>query len=90
MAGPHQCGVTQSGRQVKDCLATSGTPLLCRVMLAALVLVSAPGAAAHDPKPVHYVCANGTRLQATCSPLSASPGLIMLVFAGSSTETLLP
>jgi len=61
-----------------------------KVVLAALVLVSAPGAAAQDHKPVHYTCADGTRLQATFSPPSTSLGSVKLVFAGSAIQTILP
>ena len=44
----------------------------------------------HDRPPVHYTCADGTKLQATFSPLSTLMGSVKLVFAGSSTEMTLP
>jgi membrane-bound inhibitor of C-type lysozyme len=57
----------------------------------ALFLVgAASGAVAQDPKPVHYTCADGTKLQAIFSPPSTSLGSVKLVNAGSSTETILP
>ena len=43
-----------------------------------------------DRPPVHYTCADGTKLQATFSPPSISMGSVKLVFAGSSTEMTLP
>jgi membrane-bound inhibitor of C-type lysozyme len=59
--------------------------------LTALFLVgAASGAVAQDPKPVHYTCADGTKLQAIFSPPSTSIGSVKLVYAGSSTETTLP
>jgi membrane-bound inhibitor of C-type lysozyme len=56
----------------------------------ALFLGGAHGAVAHDHKPVHYTCADGTKLQATFSPPSTSMGSVKFVYAGSSTETTLP
>ena len=67
-----------------------GTPVLGVVVMAALLLVNAPGASAQTPKPVPYTCADGTKLQATFSPPSASQGSVTLVYAGSSTGTILP
>jgi membrane-bound inhibitor of C-type lysozyme len=67
------------------------TPPLGRALLTALFLVStAHGAVAQDPKPVHYTCADGTKLQAMFSPPSTSTGSVKLVYAGFSTETTLP
>lgn len=90
MAGPHQCRVTQSGRQMKDHLVTMGTPVPAKTIWTALFLMSAAGAAAQVPGPVCYACADGTMLQATFSPPSASLGSVKLVYAGSSTQTILP
>ena len=60
-------------------------------LLTALVLAGASsGAAGQDTKPVHYTCADGTKLQAIFSPPSTSIGSVKLVYAGSSTETTLP
>jgi membrane-bound inhibitor of C-type lysozyme len=67
------------------------TPPLDSALLTALFLVgAASGAAAQDHKPVHYTCADGTKLQAIFSPPSTSLGSVKLVYAGSSTETTLP
>ena len=67
------------------------TPPLGRALLTALFLVStAHAAVAQDPKPVHYTCADGTKLQAMFSPPGTSLGSVKLVDAGSSTETTLP
>jgi len=74
----------------RDCLMNAGTPVSARAVLAALLLVSAPAAIAQDLQPVHYTCADGTRLQATFSPPSSASGSVKLVFAGSSTQTILP
>jgi membrane-bound inhibitor of C-type lysozyme len=61
------------------------------VLSTALFLVGAAhGAVAQDHKPVHYTCADGTKLQAIFSPPSTSMGSVKLVYAGSSTETTLP
>jgi membrane-bound inhibitor of C-type lysozyme len=65
------------------------TPPLGQTLLTALFLVgAADGAVAQDPKPAHYSCADGTKLQAIFSPPSTSMGSVKLVYAGSSTETL--
>jgi len=62
-----------------------------RIVLTALLLVGAgAGAAAQEPKPVHYTCTDGTKLQATFSPPSASMGSVRLIYAGSPAETTLP
>jgi membrane-bound inhibitor of C-type lysozyme len=66
------------------------TPPLGQALLTALFLVSAAGAAAHDPQSVHYTCVDGTKLQATFSAPSTSVGSVKLVYAGLSTETTLP
>ena len=59
-------------------------------LLTALFLAGASsGAAGQDPKPVHYTCADGTKLQAMFSPPSTSLGSVKLVYVGSSTETTL-
>jgi membrane-bound inhibitor of C-type lysozyme len=59
--------------------------------MTALYLVgAATGAVAQDRTPVHYICADGTRLQATFSPPSTSMGSVKLVYAGFSTEMTLP
>jgi membrane-bound inhibitor of C-type lysozyme len=57
----------------------------------ALFLVGAAhGAVAQGHKPVHYTCADGTKLQAMFSPPSTSLGSVKLVYDGSSTGTTLP
>ena len=67
------------------------SPALGRTIMTALYLAgAATGAVAHDRPPVHYTCADGTKLQATFSPPSTSMGSVKLVFAGSSTEMTLP
>ncbi|WP_201865369.1 MliC family protein [Microvirga soli] len=59
-------------------------------LLTALFLAGASsGAAGQDRKPVHYTCADGTKLQAMFSPPSTSVGSVKLVYVGSSTETTL-
>ncbi|ANY82473.1 hypothetical protein BB934_29725 (plasmid) [Microvirga ossetica] len=59
--------------------------------MTALYLVgAATGAVAHDRPPVHYTCADGSKLQATFSPPSTLMGSVKLVYAGSSTEMTLP
>jgi membrane-bound inhibitor of C-type lysozyme len=67
------------------------TPTRSWAPLTALFLVgTATGAVAQDPKPVHYTCADGTKLQAMFSPPGTSMGSVKLVYAGSSTEMTLP
>lgn len=67
------------------------TPVLGQMIMTALLLAgAAAGALAQGAKPVHYTCADGTRLQATFSPPSTSMGSVRLVYVGSSTETTLP
>ena len=67
------------------------SPALGRTIMTALYLVgAATGAVAQDRTPVHYTCADGTKLQATFSPPSTSMGSVKLVYAGSSTEMTLP
>ena len=67
------------------------SPALGRTIMTALYLVgTATGAVAQDRTPVHYTCADGTKLQATFSPPSTSMGSVKLVYAGSSTEMTLP
>jgi membrane-bound inhibitor of C-type lysozyme len=91
MAGPHQCGFAQGGGQVRDGPVNGGTSVLGQTIMTALVLVgAAAGALAQDAKPVHYTCADGTKLQATFSPPSTSLGSVKLVYAGSSTGATLP
>lgn len=90
MAGPHQGGITQSGRQVRGCLVNTGTSVPVKTIVAALFPVCAAGVAAQDSKPIHYTCADGTTLQAIFSPPSLSSGTIKLIFAGSSTQMTLP
>jgi len=91
MAGPHQCGLAEGSRQVRDRLVNRATPVLGKAMWAAVFLIAtAAGAVAQDPKPVRYTCADGTELQATFSPSSTSMGSVKLVYAGSVTETTLP
>jgi membrane-bound inhibitor of C-type lysozyme len=65
-------------------------PVLNKTILAVLFMVGAAGAAARDPKPVQYTCADGTKLQTTFSPPSTSRGSVKLTYAGSSTEVTLP
>lgn len=60
------------------------------VMVALLLAGTMAGAAAQDLRPVHYICADGTELQATFSPPSTSMGSVRLVYAGSQAETILP
>ncbi|MXQ12351.1 hypothetical protein GR328_12935 [Microvirga makkahensis] len=59
-------------------------------MTALLLVGAAAGALAQDAKPVHYTCADGTKLQATFSPPRASMGSVKLVYPGSPVETTLP
>jgi membrane-bound inhibitor of C-type lysozyme len=64
---------------------------LGQALLTALFLVGAAHAAVTQyPTPVHYTCADGTKLQAIFSPPNTSMGSVKLVYAGSSTETTLP
>lgn len=66
-------------------------PALGRTILATLYAVgAAAGAAAQDTKPLHYTCADGTKLQATFSPPGASMGSVRLVYSGSLSEMVLP
>jgi membrane-bound inhibitor of C-type lysozyme len=65
--------------------------VLGRTVMVALLLAGAgTGAVAQEAKPVHYTCADGTKLQATFSPPSASMGSVKLVYAGSPAEATLP
>ena len=67
------------------------SPALGRTIMTVLYLAgTATGAVAQDRTPVHYTCADGTKLQATFSPLSTSMGSVKLVFAEASTEMTLP
>ena len=60
-------------------------------LLTALFLAGASsGAAGQDRKPVHYTCADGTKLQATFSPPGTTTGSVKLVYSGSSSEMVLP
>jgi membrane-bound inhibitor of C-type lysozyme len=78
-------------RASRDLSVNRATPIPRKTTLATLLLVgAAAGAAAHDSKPVHYTCADGTKLQAMFSPPSSSMRSVTLVFAGSATETTLP
>jgi membrane-bound inhibitor of C-type lysozyme len=90
MAGPHQRDFTNGVRKMRGRLVNRATPALLRTILTVLLLLGAAGAIAQDPRSVHYTCADGTKLQATFSPLSTSPGSVKLVFVGSSSETTLP
>ncbi len=66
-------------------------PALGRTILAALYVAgAAAAAAAQDTKPFEYTCADGTKLQATFSPPSASTGSVKLVYSGSLSEAVLP
>src|SRR4051794_34673013 len=90
MAKMHQCGIAEGGWKRRGCLMNRSIPPLSQALLTALFLVSAAhGAVTQDPKPVHYTCADGTKLQATFSPPGTSMGSVKLVYAGSSTETTL-
>jgi membrane-bound inhibitor of C-type lysozyme len=60
------------------------------VLIALLFAGTGTGAAAQEPKPVHYTCADGTKLQVTFSRPSASMGSVKLVYVGSRAETTLP
>jgi membrane-bound inhibitor of C-type lysozyme len=51
---------------------------------------AAAGVIAQDTNPLHYTCADGTKLQATFSPPSGSMGLVRLVYSGSLSEVVLP
>jgi membrane-bound inhibitor of C-type lysozyme len=74
-----------------DCLMNRALPALGRTILTTLyVLGAAAGAAAQDAQPLHYTCADGTKLQATFSPLGASTGSVKLVYSGSPSEIVLP
>jgi membrane-bound inhibitor of C-type lysozyme len=76
---------------MRDRLVNDATRVPGRVVLIALLLAGAgTGAAAQDPHPVHYICADGTKLQATFSRPSASMGSVKLVYAGLPAETTLP
>ena len=69
----------------------SGAPLAGRTLWTALLLASATtGAAAQDPRPFRYTCADGTQLRATFSPPGIGTGSVRLAFAGSPAETTLP
>ncbi len=75
----------------RDGLVNCPSPALGRTIMTALCLIgAATGAVAQDRTPVHYTCADGTKLQATFSPPSTSTGSVKLVYAGSSTEMTLP
>jgi membrane-bound inhibitor of C-type lysozyme len=63
---------------------------LGRAVWVALLSGVGTAAAAQEPNPVHYTCADGTKLQAMFSPPSASTGSVKLVYAGSPMETTLP
>jgi membrane-bound inhibitor of C-type lysozyme len=70
---------------------SNATWVLGRTVLIALLFTGAgTGAAAQDPKPVHYTCTDGTKLQAMFFPPSPSTGSVNLVYAGSLAETTLP
>jgi membrane-bound inhibitor of C-type lysozyme len=91
MAGPDQRRFAQGGGQVTDRFVNDATRVPGRTVLIALLLAGAgTGAAAQEPKPVPYTCADGTKLQATFSPPSTSMGSVKLVYAGSAVETTLP
>src|SRR5688572_19884998 len=91
IVGPPQCGLVEGGRQGTNCLVNFPSSALGRTIMTALYLVgAATGAAAQDRTPVHYTCADGTKLQATFSPPSISIGSVKLAYAGSSTEMTLP
>ena len=60
------------------------------IVIALLLEGVAADASAQDAKPVHYTCADGTKLQVMFSPLGTGTGSVKLVYAGSSTETTLP
>jgi hypothetical protein len=76
---------------MRNCRVSRATLVLGKATMTALLLMgAAAGAAARDAKPVSYTCANGTKLQATCSPPSTSMGSVKLVYAGSATATILP
>ncbi len=90
MAGAHQCGFAQGGGQVRTYLVQHAIPVPGKAIWIALFLLGVTGAAAQDPRAVHYTCEDGTKLQATFSPPSTAMGSVKLVYAGSSTETMLP
>jgi membrane-bound inhibitor of C-type lysozyme len=58
-------------------------------VLAAL-LTAAAGALAQALRPVHYTCADGTRVTATFSPPGNALGSVKLAYAGSPSEVTLP
>jgi membrane-bound inhibitor of C-type lysozyme len=69
----------------------SATDLMGMTIVIALLLVGViAGASAQDAKPVHYTCADGTKLQAMFSPSGVGMGSVKLVYAGSSTVMTLP
>jgi membrane-bound inhibitor of C-type lysozyme len=63
---------------------------IARVLISIVAGTVALPAAAAAPKAVSYTCADGTRLQATFSPPSSSPGAVKLVFARPPAEMTLP
>ena len=76
---------------MRDCPVNDTTRAPGRTVLLALFMAGAvTGVSAQEPKPVPYTCADGTKLQATFSPPSASLGSVKLVYAGSPAETTLP
>jgi membrane-bound inhibitor of C-type lysozyme len=91
MAGPDQCGPTEGGWKIENHLVNRAALVLGKaIWTAAFLVADAAGALAQDPKPVHYTCADGTKLRATFSPPSTSMGVVKLVYVGSSAETTLP
>lgn len=58
------------------------------VLSVALLLLDATGAAAQELKPVRYICADGTKIQATFTPVSNSPGSVELIFTESADKAM--
>jgi len=82
-----------NGREPKGRDDLVNCPLLSLVgtLMTVLCLVGAmTGAGAQERTPVHYTCADGTKLQAMFSPPSTSTGSVKLIYAGSSAEVTLP
>lgn len=72
-------------------LVSGASCILGRALLSALFVASTASAVAvQELRPVHYTCADGTRLQATFSPPSVSTGYAKLAYAGGTIEITLP
>jgi membrane-bound inhibitor of C-type lysozyme len=85
-----QRSLAEGDWQVRNWLVNRTTPVLSKALWTALFLLGAVGAGAQTSHPVHYICADGTKLQAIFSPPGTSMGSVKLIYAGSSAETTLP